>query len=113
MQERSVKDQSPNAVRLVLGLEARCLAYGDLAVRIDEQVGEELDVRSLRDPELQGWHAGTVDKEAAHAPTLFEINGDRVRVWEGWKMGWVLSRLVGPAATWEILQTLKEVRGTP
>lgn len=36
--------------RLVLGFDAGCMACSELAKRIEEQVGDRLDIRSLSDP---------------------------------------------------------------
>lgn len=42
----------PPTKRLVLGFDAGCTMCSDLAQRIEEQVGGELEVRSLSDPQM-------------------------------------------------------------
>lgn len=99
--------------KLVLGFDAGCLTCSDLARRIDERVGGKLEVRSLHDPLLEKWRKETLGEDAPLAPTLFEVRGARVEAWTGWRMGLNLSRLLGPMATWRIMQVLGESKTAP
>ena len=40
----------PGGRKLVLGFDAGCATCSDLAKRIEEAVGDKLEIRSLRDP---------------------------------------------------------------
>lgn len=113
MQEGPTQNDSPYAGRLVLGFDAGCFKCSDLAAWIEELVGEKLGVRSLRDPEVEGWREQTFDENAKWAPILFEMKDGKVRAWAGWRMGWVLSRAIGPAAAWQVVQALEEVGAAP
>ncbi len=103
----------PHGKRLVLGYDAGCLACSELAARIEERAGEKLEVRSMRDPEVGGWREEALGEDAGRAPALFEVDGAEVRAWAGWRMGWALSRAIGPAATWQVMQALGEVGASP
>lgn len=114
MQKEIGHNQGSNAGRLVLGLDAGCSSDSDLPARIEEQVvGNKLCVRNLRDPELEEWCEQAFGGDDRLAPTLFEVEDGKVRAWSGWRMGWVLSRAVGPAATWQVIQALREVHAAP
>lgn len=114
MTEELVRRDNPEAKKqLVLGFDAGCFACSDLAARIGERVGEGLAVRNLNDSELQGWREQALGGDAKWAPTLFEVRDDGVRAWTGWRMGWALSRAIGPAATWRVMQALGEVGAAP
>ncbi len=113
MRKELAQNGGPNVRRLVLGFDAGCSTCRDLAARIEERVGEKLDVRNLRNPEVEGWRVEALDEDAKWVPTLFEIKDGKVRAWSGWRMGWALSRAVGPAATWQVMQALAEVGAAP
>lgn len=113
MQEESTRNGSTNVGRLVLGYDAGCSACTDLANRVAQRVGDKLDVRNLRDPELQGWREQALGEDAKWAPTLFRVDEGSVEAWTGWRMGWALSRAMGPAATWRVMQALGEVGAAP
>lgn len=113
MRKELAQNEGPNARRLVLGFDAGCSTCSDLAARIEERVGEKLDVRNLRNPDVEGWREQALGEDAKRAPTLFEIKDGKVRAWAGWRIGWTLSRAVGPAATWQVMQALGEVGAAP
>lgn len=94
----------------MLGFDAGCMTCSDLATRIEEAVGDKLEIRSLHDPLVEHWREMALGKEAPWAPTLFEVRGDKVKAWTGTMMGVRLGRVLGPVATWRILQTLGELR---
>jgi hypothetical protein len=101
--------QSTGASReLVLGFDAGCSTCSDLAARIEERVGDRLAVRNLSTPELLAWRKQALGENAEWAPTLFEVEGERVRAWTGWRIGYTLSRKIGAAATWRVMQALGE-----
>lgn len=117
MPERVSKGVS-GARKLVLGFDAGCLTCSYLARRIGERVGGKLEVRSLHDPQVEKWRKEALGDGAPWTPTLFEVRGARAEAWTGWRMGINLSRLLGPVATWRIMQILGEVKaasntGTP
>lgn len=113
MQEELGHNRSSNAGRLVLGLDAGRSTCSSLAARIEERVSNKLCVRSLRDSEVQEWREQALGDDNRWTPTLFEVEDGRVRAWSGWRMGWVLSRAVGPAVTWQVMQALGEVGAAP
>ena len=109
-----VDKQTPATRKLVLGFDAGCGTCSDLAGRVQERVGDKLSVENLNDPKLMSWREEALGKDAKWAPTLFEVDGDKVvRAWTGWKMGWALSRKLGPATTWQVMQALGEVGAAP
>ncbi|BBL80425.1 hypothetical protein RxyAA322_22790 [Rubrobacter xylanophilus] len=94
--------------RLVLGYDGGCGACSALAQRIEEAVGERLEVRSLHDPQVEHWREQALGKDAPWAPTLIEVSGDKARAWTGVWMGAALARRLGPTATWRVMQALGE-----
>ena len=109
-----VGERVPATRKLVLGFDAGCGTCSDLAGRVQERVGDKLSVENLNDPQIIAWREKALDKDAKWAPTLFEVDGEKVvRAWTGWKMGWALSRKLGPATTWQVMQALGEVGAAP
>lgn len=104
---------TPAQKHLVLGFDAGCLTCNELARKVEEQVGDRLKVRNLREPQLEEWRKRALGEDATWAPTLFEIKGADVRAWTGWRMGVELSRRLGPVATWRVLQVLGERADAP
>lgn len=96
--------------RLILGFDAGCGTCSDLAQRIEEQVGDKLEVKSLSDPQFEHWHKREMGKDAPWAPTLVEVDGGKTKVWTGPAMGLALSRKLGPVATWRAMQVLGDIR---
>ena len=101
---------NPGGRRLVLGFDAGCATCSDLARRIEEAVGDELEVRSLHDPQVEHWRKQALGDNAPWAPTLVEVDGGSVRAWTGVSMGARLIRVLGPAATWRVMKTLREAK---
>jgi hypothetical protein len=97
--------------RLVLGFDAGCVTCSELATRIEERVGDKVEVRSLNDPLMQHWRKVALGETAPWAPTLVEIDGGVIRAWSGLRMGVRLSRALGPLATWRVMQVLGEDNG--
>jgi hypothetical protein len=99
---------SSDRKRLVLGFDAGCFACSSLAKRIEERVGGKIEVRSLRDPQVREWRKRALGEDAPWAPTLIEVEGPKVRAWTGYRMGLALSRALGLATTWRVMQVLGE-----
>ena len=99
---------SEGGQRLVLGFDAGCATCSDLALRIREEVGEEIEVLGLGDYQVRSWRERALGEDATWVPTLFEVSGDNVEAWTGWRMGARLARLIGTAATWRVMQVLGE-----
>lgn len=95
--------------RLVLGFDGGCSTCLELAKKVHEQVGDKLEVQNLRDPQLGKWRKEALGENAPWAPTLFEVDGQKVRAWTGWRLGLVLSRHLGPKDTWKVMQTLGDM----
>lgn len=66
---------TPAQKHLVLGFDAGCLTCSELARKVEEQVGDRLKVRNLREPQLEEWRKNALGEDATWAPTLFEIKG--------------------------------------
>lgn len=95
--------------RLILGYDGGCFTCTGLARRIEEQVGGELEVLSLSDPHMQAWRRKALGEQAPWTPTLVEIKDLKVRAWTGPRMAVTLTRRLGPAATWRVMQALGEI----
>jgi hypothetical protein len=94
--------------RLVLGFDAGCMTCSGLAKRIEDRVGDRIEVRSLHHPAMDHWRREALGEDAPWAPTLVEVEHGRVRAWTGVRMGARLSRVLGPVATWRMMQVLGE-----
>lgn len=99
--------------RLFLGIDASCITCSSLAKRIEEETGGKVEVRSLRDPQVEEWRRIAFGEDAPWTPTLFDTRGFGVLAWTGWQMGVQLGRLLGPVATWRVMQALGEIGATP
>lgn len=95
--------------RLVLGIDADCMTCSDLGRQIEEKAGDKLEVRNLREPQVEEWRKRALGEDAPWAPTLLEVRGFKVRAWTGPLMGINLGRFLGPVATWRVMQALGEV----
>jgi hypothetical protein len=94
--------------RLVLGFDAGCMTCSGLAKRIEDRVGDRIEVRSLNDPVMDHWRREAFGENAPWSPTLVEVEHGEVRAWTGIRMGARLSRVLGPVATWRMMQVLGE-----
>ena len=110
---KGIRAGSEGDRRLVLGFDAGCATCSDLALRLRQEVGEEIEVLSLGDSQVEGWRERALGEDAPWAPTLFEVRGDDVEAWTGWRMGAHLARLIGTGATWRVMQVLGEYDVVP
>lgn len=94
--------------RLVLGFDAGCMTCSELAKKIEEVVGDKLEVIDLRHPQVEQWREQALGKDAPWAPTLIEVEEDKAKAWTGLRLGVALSRRLGPASTWRVMQALGE-----
>src|SRR5918994_1677836 len=94
--------------RLVLGFDAGCMTCSRLAERIEDRVGDRIEIRSLNDPAMAHWRREALGENAPWAPTLVEVEPGKVRAWTGARMAARLSRVLGPVATWRMMQVLGE-----
>ena len=109
-----VNGEAPKTRKLILGFDAGCGTCADLAAGVQEKVGDKLEVQNLNDPQLMAWREEALGKDAKWTPTLFEVEGEKVlKVWAGWRMGYALSRKLGPSSTWQVMQALGEVGAVP
>lgn len=106
------KEVRTDGRRLVIGYDGGCFTCSDLAERVEGRLKGRIEVRNLRDSQVQEWHRVALGENVPLAPTLFEMKGKEVRAWTGWKLGANLSRFLGPVATWRVMQELGEV-GAP
>jgi hypothetical protein len=103
-----VEEKDGKARRLVLGFDAGCMTCSGLAERIEDRVGDRIEVRSLNDPAMDHWRREALGGDAPWAPTLVEVDHGKVRAWTGARMAARLSRVLGPVATWRMMQVLGE-----
>jgi hypothetical protein len=103
-----VEEKDGKTRRLVLGFDAGCMTCSELARRIEERVGNNIEVLSLNDPAMDHWRREAFGGDAPWAPTLVEVDHGKVRAWTGVRMGARLSRVLGPVATWRMMQVLGE-----
>lgn len=73
--------------RLVLGFDAGCMTCSESARKVEERVGDRLEVRSLHEPQVEHWRNQALGVDAPWVPTLIEIDGPVVRTWTGTRMG--------------------------
>ena len=92
--------------RLVLGFDAGCMTCSEVAKRVEEQVGDQLEIRDLRDPDVTRWVEDALGKDAPWGPTLIELSEDRIKAWTGLRMGLALSRRLGIHNTWRVMKAL-------
>ncbi len=102
--------QTGDGRRLVLGFDAGCVTCSELAKKIEETVGDRLEVFNLRHPQVEVWRGRALGEDAPWAPTLFEVGSDSIKAWTGRRMGLVLAGKLGIFATWRVMQTLGEVQ---
>jgi hypothetical protein len=103
-----VEQRDGRTRRLLLGFDAGCMTCSELARRIEERVGNKIEVLSLNDPFMARWREQALGKDAPWVPTLVEVEADATRAWTGVRMGARLSRALGPLATWRVMQVLGE-----
>lgn len=96
--------------RLVLGFDAGCMTCSDLAHRIEEQVGDKMEVRPLDHPQVAHWREQALGENATWAPTLVEVKGNEVKGWTGMKMALILSQKLGPVGSWRVMQLVGEIK---
>lgn len=92
--------------RLVLGFDADCAACSDIARRIRDELGESIEARPLADPELARWREESLGEDAPWTPTLFEVEGGRVRAWTGARLALTLAARLGPVKAWRLAKVL-------
>ena len=97
------------AKKLVLGFDAGCMTCSELARKIEEEVGDKLEVRSLHDPQMVHWREQALGEDAPWAPTLVKLEGAEVKAWTGLKMGIALSRHLGAVSTWRVMQLIGDI----
>jgi hypothetical protein len=92
--------------RLVLGFDAGCMTCSELAKRVEEKVGDQLEIRDLRDPDVTRWIEDALGQDAPWGPTLIELSENRVKAWTGLRMGLALSWRLGIRDTWRVMKAL-------
>jgi hypothetical protein len=107
----STNEGAFGAGKLVLGFDAGCSTCGDVARRIEEGVGDRLEVGSLHHPRVEHWREQGLGKDAPGAPAHFGVGGPHEgRAWTGMVVR--LVRVLGPISTWRVIQALGEA-GAP
>ena len=57
----TIEQKDGESSRLVLGFGAGCMTCSEVVKRVEEQVGERLEVRDLRDPDVTRWIKDVLD----------------------------------------------------
>ncbi len=87
--------------------DAGCSLCTEIAKRVEEASDGWLEARSLREPEMQqlldrakpGWK---------WEPTLVEVDGDEVRVYQGVRMRIQMVRKLGVRRAWRVIEEVQE-----
>ncbi len=85
--------------------DSGCSLCTEVARRVEEAAGGWLEARSLRDPEMQA----LLDKAKPGwkwEPTLVEVDGDGVRVYQGLRMRVRMVRGLGVRKAWDIIKSI-------
>ncbi|GAA3778893.1 hypothetical protein GCM10022225_78700 [Plantactinospora mayteni] len=94
----------------VLAFDASCATCRQLAQLVRNECGEQIDIRSLNDEEVQDWRRAALGAEPPWAPTLIRIHSGTVSAWTGSRMAVRLVRRLGPGPTLRLLRTFGELR---
>lgn len=92
--------------KLVLGFDGGCMTCSNLAERIRDAVGDNLEIRSLHDPQVEHWRKRILGENAPWTPTLIEVKGTEVKAWTGIRMGIHLGYALGFVASWRVMRVL-------
>jgi hypothetical protein len=111
-EEGRAMDQTEGQRRLVLGFDAGCLTCSELAKRIEERVGNKIEILSLNDPLMDHWRKEVFGEAVSWAPTLVEVSGGSVEAWTGARMGLKLVRVLGFVSALQLLQDVLAARNT-
>lgn len=75
--------------KLVLGFDAGCLTCSELAKRIEERVGDKIEVRSLKDPMMRIGARRASGRPRLGLPHASRLKAGRYE--RGLELGWVCS----------------------
>jgi len=87
-----------------------CEACAALARAVEALSEGRLGVRSLRDPEVQGW----LDQARPGwrwEPMLMEVTGEGVQIFAGWEMRVRLVQVLGPVRAWRVARAVARLGG--
>ncbi|CAM3558143.1 hypothetical protein NOGI109294_02395 [Nocardiopsis gilva] len=93
-------------MKIKLGYDADCLSCSTIAGQLVQVVGEEIEIVPLRSVRMQEWRREALGEDAPWAPTLVRLGEKGVEAWTGWRIASVLSRVLGPKKTWDVLGVL-------
>ncbi|UBH07258.1 hypothetical protein K8P10_002769 [Leucobacter sp. Psy1] len=97
------------AVRWILALDYDCGPCSDFGRRLRAEVGEELEIRGLKDPDIVHWRQVTGDTRD-WTPVLLRIEGDRAESWTRLGLATKLIRRFGLRTSRRILSIVGESR---
>lgn len=92
----------------ILAFDAGCGSCTDVINRVGTPVADRLTIAGLDEERVQGLRTQALGPDAPFAPTLLEVQGDRVRGWTGPKLSLRLGRLLGPARSLAVVRALNE-----
>jgi len=91
--------------RWVLAFDASCATCRHIAAAVGHACGGKLEILPLSDPAVRLWLDQGIGRRRA-VPTLFRVDGERVRMWTGTALSLRLVRTLGPRASMRVLQAL-------
>lgn len=92
-----------------LGFDGDCATCTKMAHDLEALSAGRLTARNLRDPEVQGWRERALGPDAPWTPTLFRVDGDKVRAWTGRGMARELVRVLGPRRAFQAMRLFDDV----
>lgn len=97
----------------VLAFDGSCGRCRRISEIVTEASRGRLEVRPLADPEVRRWREQALGSDAPWAPTVVNVQADRVRAWTGPMLGVRLARRLGPTHTVRVLRALGELEAAP
>lgn len=96
--------------KLVLGYDAACGTCVQTAQSVRAATEGKVDVLPLNDPEMLAWRNSFWDGQPPHAPTLIEVDGEKVKGWTGLGLANALFLRTGSRKMWAISKSLGDKR---
>jgi len=103
-------DTKKHPTRLVLAFDSDCGTCSSIANEVRRTIGDKIDVKPLRDPDVTVWRQKLLGDNAKWTPTLLEVGEEPLRAWTGLSMGRALSVRVGVRDSLALLRVLGNKR---
>lgn len=92
--------------RWILAFDASCALCAEVSRRVERASAGRLEVLPLGHRDVRRWRGQALDRATPWAPTLFRVDGTRVRAWTSVRMGFRLAVRLGPRRTVLVLRAL-------